>query len=230
LREALRLRRSYLEQRPNDIIAWEAFLNVATSLEDLESVHEALEVLRKAGLTRPEAANYFMDYAYQHLAPDDGAEYGLAAMERWPLANIIYQTHRNLLFAGRVEEAAAAARVYEQRFPLHPLMEARQACAEGRPERLHEIVDFYRSQDVNANTGNPLWLVLKMLGEEEQAVAVLRHFEFPDAPYVIANWLSYKSFDPSPFPALVAVLERENVQRPPTKELPYACTRAAKGL
>ena len=230
LREALRLRRSYLDQRPNDVIAWEAFLNVATSLGDRESVEEALAVLREAGLTRPEAANYFMDYAYIHLEPDDGADYGLAAMERWPLANIIYQTHRNLLFAGRVEEAAAAARVYEQRFPLHPLMEARQACAEGRPERLREIVDFYRNLDVNANTGNPLWLVLKMLGEEEEALAVLRHFEFPDAPYVIANWLSYKTFDPSPFPALVAVLERENVQRLPASELPYACTRVAKGL
>jgi TolB-like protein len=229
LREALRLRQSYLEQRPNDIIAWEAFLNVATSLNDRESIHKALEVLREAGLTRPEAANYFMDYAYIHLEPNEGADYGLAAMERWPVANIIYQTHRNLLFAGRVEEAAAAARVYEQRFPLHPLMEARQACAEGRPERLREIIDVYQNQGVvNANTGNPLWLIWKMLGEEEEAVAVLRHFEFPDAPYVIANWLSYKTFDPSPFPALVAVLERENVDRPPAIELPYACTRAAK--
>ena len=230
LREALRLHRSYLDQRPNDVIAWAAFLNVATSLGDLESVHEALEVLREVGLTRPEAANYFMDFAYLHLDPDDGADFGLAAMERWPLANIIYQTHRNLLFAGRVEEAAEAARVYDQRFPLHPLMEARQACAEGRPERVREIIEGYRGFGVNANTGNPLWLILKMIGEEEEALAILRHFEFPDAPYVIANWLSYKTFDPSPFPALMAVLERENVSRAPAIELPYACTRAAKGL
>ena len=228
LREALRLRRSYLEQRPNDVIAWEAFLNVATSLGDLDSIHEALEVLREAGLTRPEAANYFMDYAYQHLEPNDGADYGLAAMERWPLANIIYQTHRNLLFAGRVEEAAEAAQVYEQRFPLHPLMDARQACAEGRLERVREIADGYRDFGVNANTGNSIWLVLKMLGEEEEALAILRQFEFPEAPYVIANWLSYKTFDPSPFPDLVVVLEREDVNRPPAIELPYACTKAAK--
>jgi TolB-like protein len=224
LREALRLWHSYLEQRPNDIIAWEAFLNVATSLSDTPSAMEALEVLREAGLTRPEAANAFMDFAYLHLEPDDGADYGLAAMERWPLANIIYQTHRNLLFAHRIEEAAGAARVYEQRFPLHPLMEARQACAEGRVERVREIADGYTDFGIDANTGNPLWLVLKMLGEEEGALAVLRNFEFDDAPLVIGNWLSYKSFDPEPFPALTAVLARENIERPPTAQLPYACT------
>ena len=228
LREALRLRRSYLEQRPNDIIAWEACLNIATSLSDFESVHEALEVLREAGMTRPEAANYFMDYAYLHLEPNDGSDYGLAAMERWPLANIIYQTHRNLLFAGRVAEAAEVMRAFEQRFPLHPLMVARQECAEGRPERLYDLIDGYRNFGVNANTGNPLWLVLKMLGEEDEALAILRQFEFPDAPYVIANWLSYQTFDPSPFPGLVAVLERENIKRPPVVELPYACTVAAE--
>jgi hypothetical protein len=69
-----------------------------------------------------------------------------------------------------------------------------------------------------------------MLGQEEQAVAVLRNFEFVDVPFLISNWLFYPSFDPSPFPALVAVLERENVNRPPVAELPYACTKVAKGL
>jgi hypothetical protein len=145
-------------------------------------------------------------------------------MQRWPLPNIIYQTHRNLLFAGRIEDAADVARQYEQRFPLHPLMEARQECAEGRTERVREIADFYLNAGIDANTGNPAWLVLKMLGEEEEALAVLRNFEFDDAPFVIANWLSYKSFDPTPFPALMAVLERENIERPPVAKLPYACT------
>jgi len=41
---------------------------------------------------------------------------------------------------------------------------------------------------------------------------------------VIGNWLSYNSFDPEPFPALMAVLARENIERPPTAQLPYACT------
>ncbi len=107
-------------------------------------------------------------------------------------------------------------------------MEARQSCAENRPERTREILDTIYGGVVNANLGNPTWLVLKMLGEEEEAVVVLRNFEFEDLPYLMANWLFYPTFDPAPFPALMAVLERENITRPPTAELPYACTRAVK--
>jgi len=168
-----------------------------------------------------------MDYAFLHLEPNDGADYGLATMERWPERNIIYQTHRNLLFAQRIEEAAQVMRAYEQRFPLHPLMIARQACAENRTERVREVLDTSYGGGVDANSGNPLWLVYKMLGEEEEAVRVLRNFEFDGVPYLMANWLFYPFFDPSPFPALMAVLERENVDRPPTVQLPYACTQAA---
>ena len=226
LREALRLYRAYLEARPNDMEAWEDYLEVATVASDGATVIEAMQVLRDAGLKRPEAANYFMDYAYLHLEANEGADYGLEAIKRWPMRNLLYQTHRTLLFANRVEEAAGVMRQYEQRFPLHPLMAARQACAENRVEDVREIFKTYEVQGVAENSGNPMWLVLKMLGEEEQAVAVLRHFEFDDVPFVIASWLNYPTFDPAPFPALMAVLERENVQRPAAKRLPYACTQA----
>ena len=138
LSEAQRLYRIYVDTRPNDLIAWEAYLGVATISSNRAAIDEALDVLREAGETRPEAANSFMDYAYLHLEPNDGADYGLAAMERWPVANIIYQTHRNLLFANRIDEAADVMRAYEQQFPLHPLMEARQACAENRVEDVRE--------------------------------------------------------------------------------------------
>jgi hypothetical protein len=104
-------------------------------------------------------------------------------------------------------------------------MEARQACAEGREDRVREILKLYTEQGINANTGNPAWLIYKMLGEEEEAEAVLRHFEFDEVPYAIAAWLTYPSFDPRPFPELMAVLERENVQRRPPASLPYACSQ-----
>ena len=53
---------------------------------------------------------------------------------------------------------------------------------------------------------------------------MLRHFEDPQVPFVLANWLSYRMFDPTPFPSLMRILERENVDRPPPRPLPYACT------
>jgi hypothetical protein len=225
-RDALRLYRSYLDARPNDMIAWEAYLDQATSASDQAAVAEAMGVLRIAGQTRPEAANYFMDYAYTQLDPNDAADYGVAAIERWPLRNLLYQTHRALLFANRIVEAAEVARKFHQRFPLHPLMDARQACAEGRTEDVREIFRTVYSGPINENSGNPTWLVLKMLGENEKAENLLRNFEFDDVPFAISAWLSYPTFDPSGFPALMAVLERENVSRPPTGALPYACTKS----
>jgi TolB-like protein len=225
-REALRLYRAYLEQRPNDLVAWEAYLDVAASAAESQAIAEALQVLREAGLTRPEAANYFMDYAYQHLEPNDGADYGLAAMTRWPLANIMYQTHRNLLFAQRIDEAASVMQAYAQRYDLHWLLRARQACAENRPEEVREVLALY-GDEVNVNSANPMWLTLKMLGEEERALEILRYFEDPQVPFVLANWLAYQHFDPRPFPSLMQILEREGVNRPPPRPLPYACTPRA---
>ena len=226
LREALRLYRAYLEQRPNDLVAWEHYLDVASSASEQPAISEAIEILREAGLTRPEAASYFMDYAYLHLDPDDGADYGLVAIEKWPLANIMYQTHRTLLFAQRIDEAAGVMQSYAQKYPLHPLLRARQACAEDRIEEVREILAIY-PEEINVNSANPTWLLLKMLGENERAVEVLRHFEDPQVPFILANWLSYRMFDPSPFPSLMRILERENIDRPPPRPLPYACTPKA---
>jgi len=225
-REALRLYRSYLDARPNDMIAWVAYLDNATSASDESAITEAMSVLRIAGQTRPEAANYFMDYAYTHLEPDDAADYGVAAIERWPLRNLLYQTHRALLFANRIVKAAEVSRKFEQRFPLHPLMEARQACAEGRKDDVLEVLNTIYGGGIDVNSGNPAWLVLKMLGENERAEELLRNFEFDDVPFAIASWLAYPTFDPSGFPALMAILERENVTRAPTAVLPYACTQS----
>ena len=225
LREAMRLYREYLDARPNDLIAWEAYLENATKASDLAAIREALAALREAGLKRPEAASYFMDYAFQFLEPNDGADYGLAAIEKWPLANIMYQTHRNLLFAQRVDKAGEVMRSFAQRYGRpHPLMVARQRCAEGNTERVREILTEVWGNEVTVNSGNPQWLVLKMLGEEERAVEVLRNFEAQQVPFLMASWLNYTYFDPTPFPALRSILARENVERPPATTLPYACT------
>ena len=224
-REALRLYRAYLDERPNDLVVWEAYLDTANVASDTTAIMEALDVLREAGLTRPEAASYFMDYAYLYLDADDGADYGLAAMQRWPLANIMYQTHRTLLFAHRVDEARTVMQSFAQRYGVaHGLMRARQMCAENRLDDLRDLYEANFAGEVTVNSGNSTWLVLNMLGEKERALDVLREFDVPQVPFIIANWLSYRQFDPTPFPSLMQVLQREDVDRPPPRPLPYACT------
>jgi hypothetical protein len=104
------------------------------------------------------------------------------------------------------------------------LLRARQACAENRSGEVREILASY-GDEVNVNTGNPMWLLSRMLGENERAIEVLRHFEDPQVPFILASWLSYRQFDPAPFPALLQILQRESVDRPPPRPLPYACTQ-----
>ena len=122
----------------------------------------------------------------------------------------------------RIDEAAELARRYENRQGLYDMMvAARQACAEGRREELLAILTERKAAGPAPN--NATWLLLNLLGDKEGALEELRRFESDETPFPLATFLAYPYFDPSPFPALMAVLEREGVERPPLKEIPFAC-------
>ena len=48
-------------------------------------------------------------------------------------------------------------------------------------------------------------------------------FESTETPQTIASWLVYHKFDPSPYPVLMEIMQREGVTRPPLAEIPYTC-------
>jgi len=62
-----------------------------------------------------------------------------------------------------------------------------------------------------------------LLGAKHEAAELLQVYESGEVPYEFASWLIYHNFDPSPFPSLMQMLERENVQRPPAVDIPFAC-------
>ena len=63
-----------------------------------------------------------------------------------------------------------------------------------------------------------------MLGEHETARDVLGDYASSDVPFQLASWLVFPMFDPKPFPMLVQMLERENIERAPPQAVPFACT------
>ena len=67
------------------------------------------------------------------------------------------------------------------------------------------------------------WMILTLLSEDQQATELLRIHESGGVPYQLASWLIFHHFDPGPFPSLTQMLERENVQRSPAVEIPFAC-------
>jgi hypothetical protein len=72
------------------------------------------------------------------------------------------------------------------------------------------------------------WYILTMLGEHAEAVKILAEFDNSETVFQLASWLTYPSFDPSPYPFLVQMLERENIDRPPAVPIPFACPDRAE--
>ena len=222
LRRALTLYQSYLEARPRDLDAWVIYSDVAAYLSDKESRVAALEHLKLESESRSLAALGYLGAAYRIVDASDAADFGLELLQRWPdSADLMYQVHRTLMWAKRADEAAVLARRYEEIHGFERMMQARQACMEGRVQDVLDILATERAE--NGDHGNVEWLMLLLLDDKESAEALLRHYESDEAPQVLVKWLIYHKFDPRPFPGLMALLERENVDRPPPVEMPYTC-------
>ena len=222
LRRALNLYKSYLEKRAYDFEAWTSFLYVAEYLSDDESVLTALEYFKLDGERRAYAAALYLSSAYRVIDASNAADYGLEALQRWPDNNaLMYQTHRTLMWARRPDEAAVLIRQYEELFDPIPIMRARQACMEGR---VQVVLDILANQRAQGGVQIVLeWLMLLLLDDKQAAEATLRSYESEETSQALLSWLVYHIFDPRPFPGLMAILERENVDRPPPVELPYTC-------
>jgi len=223
LGESIRLYSEYLQERPNDGFAWAALQEAAKLSADSDLQKKILEQWKERGATDVDAAFLYMNNAYTVLDASQAADFGLQALHRWPNHNsLMYQTHRTLMWAGRILEGKELADRYSRLFPEDgTLVRARQACAEGRRA---DVEATYDSLDPNDNYSHSnRWHILKLLGDERQAVEVLRPYADSGVPFMMASWLHYINFDPSPFPTVMAVLEREGINRPPAVEIPFKC-------
>ncbi len=59
---------------------------------------------------------------------------------------------------------------------------------------------------------------------------MLRPLEQSGIPYQLASFLTYTKFDPRPFPELMAILQREGINRPPPTVPPFRCPPPAAAL
>ena len=222
LRNAIRFFQEYLEARPHNYQAWNDLLVVARLAADQDAAAAALAQLKAAGEFDRVAASMYVSNGYRFGKASVAADYGLKALERWPNhTGILYQTHRSLLWAMRIDEAAILFARFNQNDSGNAVLRARQACAEGHRDDVLRILEDFRVAD-NHNVVDE-WLILMMLGEKQAATELLQVFESNGVPYQLASWLVYHKFDPGPFPSLTQMLEQERVKRPPAAEIPFAC-------
>ncbi|MEJ2534904.1 MAG: hypothetical protein P8008_05425, partial [Gammaproteobacteria bacterium] len=219
LREAVERYDAFVKARPNQYAGWSGLMNAAMKASDTESLRRAFAWLRERGRRDLNAAITYVGNAYQHEDPSRVADYGLERMEDWPETQILlYQVHRALLWAGRTEEAAALVRRMDDEWGNKPLALLRQACAEGRADDAQTIMKGSLATD-----GGFSWFALKLLGRDQEAEQAIAPAMTSAFPYQRSMYLIYRVFDPTPFPAVMEMLERENISRPPALEIPFRC-------
>jgi TolB-like protein len=228
-RKAIELYRAYLAERPGDLLARGELLNSATRASDRDALNWILDLIWDEAQVRPEAAFWYANYGYRTGDYAGAADRALILAERWSdNYDLLYQMHRTLLWDRRVAEAGQVlermGQVARGNEPWAMVPLGRQACAEGRRADAEAAL-------AGIEPGNlPLrWHVLMLLGEQEAATDLLMPLEQDGRVYALASFLTYPHFDPHPFPSLMRVLEREQVERPPPVPLPFACPPAETG-
>lgn len=226
LREAIEMYRQLVGERPLDNPALASLAAVALQASDNATASWALEQSWPQALRDRSAASAHLNNAHRAYDRQRAADEVLQLMERWPDdAAVLYQVHRTLLWAGRVDLARAA---YERWRALaqgnadfSPIPGARQQCAEGRRAPVEAALADVPDEDLSTR-----WALLMLLGRHSEAAELLQPLEQSGRIYALAGFLSYPQFDPRPFPSLMQVLEREKMERPPPEPIPFACPPA----
>jgi len=227
--KAIGLYQSYLEERPGDAAVKAGLLDLARRTNNQALQEQLLEAIWPEATVRREMALLHVNYAYRTGDYASAADQALLLLERWPDDfDLLYQVHRVLLWDGRVEAAAEAleqmqriARGDESWAAMPP---ARQACAEGRRAEAEQILADFSQDQLDEDWSVSLrWHLLILLGEEAAATELLMPLEQDGRIYALSSFLVYPQFDPSPYPSLMRILEREQIQRPPPVALPFAC-------
>ena len=229
-REAIELSRELLAVRPGDDDTISALLEIATHASDRELAKAVLDEIWPQALQREVPASTHLNYAHRNMDRRKAADLALQLLKRWPDdPELLYQGHRALLWDRRVEDAAAVLARWqsqvEDKMNWSAIPPARQACAEGRRADAEAILAGIDQHDLPQR-----WHLLMLLGRTGEANDLLQPLERAGNTYALAGFLVYPHFDPAPFPSLMAVLEREKVQRPPTVPLPFACPPAGVAL
>ena len=222
--EAVRLLRRVLENLPNSIDATVALARAALFSRDTEAGILAVDnLLRLGDITAIEG---YLNFVPRFVLPEPYIASALEQVRRFPHSrSIIYQAHRALLWAGKFEEAHKLyPRLAEETGRSRWFVDARQACSLGDRGEAEQILRTARQQ----GSGADLWYILVLLGEHEEAARVLKPYELENVPSMLGAFLTYPQFDPRPFPVLMSVLEREGIDWPPPREIPFACPPATQ--
>ena len=228
IRRALRLIREYYAHRPSSISAFGSMLVAMRELGLNEEIREvAQEVVDRDELTAEKASQVLQalrDVRYAELMRRIANE----SVERFGDndASLVYQAHRQLLWASDVDGAARLLpRLRNSDLPTEnvQLAELRQLCAEGKTSAALALFDAMteaRPDDIGIE-----WLGAKIVGDDERAYRLFVEYERQGDYGSIWPYLGYSHFDPSEYPDFLAAFAGQGLEERPVLELPYRCPR-----
>lgn len=223
-RRAADLLGEYLEKRPSDKEQTIAGINIMNILGDEEAQRVYSEQLEKISLENPIDYTFLMLGYFWGFDVPNAARVARKAIKKFPYdSGLLYQAHRILLWDGAVEEAGDLVpringeMVGDQNVPL---VEIRQACADGDTEKAMEI---FNNEEVFKESVSIRWLALELLGKKDEAKELLMPIHDKNELFSLSSWMYYRYFNVNDYPKLKRVLETEGAVLKTPIELPFAC-------
>jgi TolB-like protein len=229
VRDAIRLSKIVLEARPYDVETYDILFNSAQAANDLAT----LEVWFKRAFPLWENGSEWLRLIINTAWSMEilGAEVDVDLVEWIPAATMksrkaspAYQAHRALLWLGETEKAnSMLPYLVGETDDSRAIIDFRQACAEGRrsdAERILNNLPDHWTPEVRAST---IWHLYQMLGRYDEATRALKPFVSLESPLTVGAYLYYPDFDPTPYPVVMSIIQREGIKRGPPAKIPFAC-------
>ena len=226
-RRALRLISEFLEQRPNAQFADGMQMNLRKFLGLHEEIAQAIqETFENKELTRS-----FANQALQALRTVEHKDLmhsvAYAAIDKFhDDVFILYQAHRQLLWAGDIDGASKVLPdILKSDMPEDNrfLAELRQICSEQRSEsaaKLHARAIAKNPDDLSMN-----WLAYKIVGDDDAAERLFQEVDAREDHDTLATFLAYSHFDPAPLTNFMQAMAGQGIEERRVQDLPYRCNR-----
>ncbi len=170
--QALPLYQDYRAQRPNERLTTSLWrmVDLMRQLGAEDSLRAELVDVGQSGQRDVTGAIMYVS-VMRDLDVDLAADYAVEAVDRWPDQEaLLYQAHRVLLMAGRIEAAASVRQQYLRQFEPNPLVELRHACVNNNYDEALAIVEAAENNPTS-RFRQSRWLTLKTLGHDPEADA-----------------------------------------------------------
>lgn len=226
-RRALRIRREYFDARPTSDFGIGGLFR---AYRELGQNREVTKIVKRV-YAEFEFTERFAYQALQSVRTVEDAEFmreiAQVALEKYGENTIlVYQAHRQLLWAGDIDGASnLAPRIENSGLPetSRYLVTLRQACADRQTDdakKIHlRILEKY-SDDLSV-----MWLAYKIIGEDDAATQVFVEYDERGDFDTISDYLPYVHFDPSPYPNFMQAVAGQGFENREVHELPFRCNR-----